>query len=299
MSCPPQFAPRKAASPVRAAYIIPMARVVFCTPEWLHGANPDLIGWLRERGHEAWFAATPNEAMVRPEADMAILRTTRQLGAQGILDAQASLVAYQAQGAVAVNSLSSRMIQLDKRLFAQAMDRHSLPHPRVFLPGEEFQAPVMVKPARGTMGERVTYCPDMVSARAALSAGGPNCLVQQYLPAATLRVIATPLQAVLAYEKCDDSPVSSVSKGAEVRPLESIPAHIESLACRVAAAVQAEITGIDLLLGQDGRAWALEANSTFRIPMELEGALDLIGEALLGRLESIGSPDPDGGITPS
>lgn len=261
-----------------------MARVVFCTPEWLHGANCDLAGWFRGRGHEVWFAPTPNEAMVRPQADLAILRANRQLNAEGTLAAQGSLVAYQAQGAVAVNSLSSRMIQLDKRLFAQAMSRHGLPHPRVFLPGEEFQAPVMAKPARGTMGERVTFCPDLASAKAALSAGGPDFLVQQYLSAATVRVIATPSQAILAYEKCGDSPVSSVSMGAEVMRITTIPAPIEVLACKVAAAVQAEITGIDLLLDQEGKAWALEANNTFRVPVELDGALDLIGEALLGRV---------------
>jgi CheY-like chemotaxis protein len=91
---------------------------------------------------------------------------------------------------------------------------------------------------------------------------GPALLQEWIEEPACVRLFATPHEVSRAYEK-DRRPGALVTHGTVYPRIYDPPADLAALARRAVAALGGGLMGLDVLIGRDGRHYALEANAPF------------------------------------
>jgi [lysine-biosynthesis-protein LysW]--L-2-aminoadipate ligase len=184
----------------------------------------------------------------------------------------------EAAGAQVINSATATELCGDKWRASVALRDAGLPVPRTALaltPDaaldaiEEFGYPAVLKPVSGSWGRLVTCLPNRTTAMAVLEyvAALPSpqshvLYVQEMVGAGDrdIRVIVIGGRVVGAVHRRGERWRSNVALGAVTEPCQVTPVLAE-LARAAAEAVGADIAGIDLLTGDDGRLLVLEVNS--------------------------------------
>jgi [lysine-biosynthesis-protein LysW]--L-2-aminoadipate ligase len=180
-------------------------------------------------------------------------------------------------GITTVNSASATEICGDKWRTSLALREAGLPTPRTvlaFTPQAALTAlddlgyPAVLKPLVGSWGRRVSRIPDRATAATVLeyieALPSPQAHVvyaQELVPTANrdIRVIVVGGEALGATVRSGDDWRTNVAKGAVSERYE-LTLALEELAVAAAAAVGADIAGVDLVEDQAGRALVLEVN---------------------------------------
>jgi len=150
----------------------------------------------------------------------------------------------------------------DKRISQALFERAGLAVPPLFDrdPGPAWEGRLIAKPIKGSKGEGVTVADRWEG----LPVDRWRLLVQGMIePARLWRIICTPDRVLGGYRAVSDESVINLSRGATADANASISPALARIACSMCAAVGADATGADILEGQDGRLWALEANARF------------------------------------
>jgi len=130
---------------------------------------------------------------------------------------------------------------------------------------ERLGGDVVVKPLFGAMGNGIVRVEDRDVAHRvfrALELERTVYYVQQTLPPAgrhNLRVLVVAGEVAGAMERVTDSWRANVARGAHPRPVP-LSADERGLALAAAAAVEADVAGVDMLTGPDGESVVLEVN---------------------------------------
>lgn len=184
---------------------------------------------------------------------------------------------FAAAGVMVVNSADATEVCGDKWRTTMALQAAEVPIPRTALgltPKAALAAldsigyPTLIKPLVGSWGRLVAQLPDRTTAEgvfeyvAALS--GPQShlgYVQQLIdkPSRDIRAIVLGGDLLGAVYRTGELWRTNVALGAQTQPCEPTP-EITKLAVDAAAAVGAEIAGVDLIEDRDGRLLVLEVN---------------------------------------
>lgn len=177
-------------------------------------------------------------------------------------------------GVPVINSPKSMEAAIDKYLATARLQQAGLATPATAVCQTASQAQnffaelggdVVVKPLFGGEGRGITRVSDpSVASRVfkALEQIGAVIYLQQFVPhnGADLRLLVVG-ERIFGMRRCNHEDWrTNVSRGARTEPLE-VTSDLAELARRAAAAVGAEIAGVDLLPGLDGRLYALEVNA--------------------------------------
>ena len=128
--------------------------------------------------------------------------------------------------------------------------------------------PALIKPLVGSWGRLVVQLPDRASAEGVLeyvgALPGPQShlgYVQELIdkPDRDIRAIVVGGEVLGAVHRTGESWRTNVALGAQTRPCEATP-EITKLSIDAAAAVGADIAGVDLIEDSDGRLLVLEVN---------------------------------------
>src|SRR5262245_12981762 len=187
----------------------------------------------------------------------------------------------------------------DKLQTARRLRRHGLPHPRTaLLRGADavppFAGPYVVKPRFGSWGRAVERCWDEVDLRACLGRfarrrwfRAHGALVQEYLPGAStdLRLVVAAGQVVGAIERVAAAGEwrTNIALGGARRAVDPTPAACV-LARSAAAAVGADLVGVDLLPCRDGSYTVVELNGAVDFT-------DLYGDGIFARVAALFVPE--------
>ena len=200
-------------------------------------------------------------------------------------------------GATVLNPAGSLLSSHDKLATATALSMARLPHPRticVETPSQlaDLELPVVVKPRFGSWGADVHLCQTQLDLKRCFNriAKRPwfqrqGALVQELVPPTgrDLRVVVAGGTVVGAVERIAAAGEwrTNVALGAVRRPVRSLPPVPAKLALRAAAAVGADLVGVDLLPMPSGGWTVLEVNGAvdFSQPYALDGA-DIHARAL-------------------
>lgn len=240
------------------------------------------------RGVEVELLA-PTEALGRlAPGDAALARLDVLPTLDGMERGSWEVARLEADGVRVQNRLRVLLSMHDKLLTARRLLASSVPHPRTvhvvqpWMPAP-LEPPVVVKPRFGSWGHDVVLCEDRASARACLAGLAERrwfrrhgVLVQELVPplGRDLRVIVAAGQAVGAVERiaAPGEWRTNVALGGTRRPVNP-PRQALELALAAAAAVEADLTGVDLLPTRDG-GWVV---------IELNGAVEFNDEYSLDR----------------
>ncbi|MFR9673252.1 RimK family alpha-L-glutamate ligase [Streptomyces sp. TR02-1] len=180
-------------------------------------------------------------------------------------------------GALVVNSADATEVAGDKWRTTAALQAAGLPTPRTALgltPKAALAAldslgyPALIKPLVGSWGRLVVRLPDRAAAESVLeyvgALPGPQShlgYVQELIdkPGRDIRAIVVGGDVLGAVYRTGDLWRTNVTLGARTRPCETTP-EITKLSIGAAAAVGADIAGVDLIEDQDGRLMVLEVN---------------------------------------
>ena len=220
-----------------------------------------------------WSATYDGRALLKPDA--IICRT----GAETSYFTLAVLRHFERQGVMLINGSQAIESVADKLHTLQILSRSRLPIPKtilgkfpvdVDLVERELGFPVVVKTLKGTRGAGVVLCNDRLQFNdlADLLDGaksGADFLFQQYISAShgrDVRVLVVDGKAVAAMERrsSDGSFKSNISLGGHATRFD-LPRDMAELAIRVAAALDLDVAGIDILFDTDGYR-ICEANSS-------------------------------------
>jgi [lysine-biosynthesis-protein LysW]--L-2-aminoadipate ligase len=193
----------------------------------------------------------------------------------GVGDAFWELRRLERQGLQVLNSTRALLRCHDKLQTALQLRRAGLPHPRTALLGDpdaspSFGGPYVVKPRFGSWGRDVERCRDPEELRACLRRFArrrwfrrQGALVQELVPnlAVDLRLVVAAGQVVGAIERVAAAGEwrTNIALGGTRRPVEPPPAACV-LARAAAAAVEADLVGVDVLPLTDGRYTIIEVN---------------------------------------
>ncbi|MFF4251289.1 RimK family alpha-L-glutamate ligase [Streptomyces sp. NPDC001663] len=182
-----------------------------------------------------------------------------------------------AAGVEVVNSADATEVCGDKWRTSLALEAAWVPTPRTALgltPQAALAAldsigyPALIKPLVGSWGRLVVQLPDRASAEGVLeyvaALPGPQShlgYVQELIdkPERDIRVIVVGGQVLGAVYRTGESLRTNVALGGQTRPCEVTP-EITKLSLDAAAAVGADIAGVDLIEDRDGRLLVLEVN---------------------------------------
>jgi [lysine-biosynthesis-protein LysW]--L-2-aminoadipate ligase len=197
----------------------------------------------------------------------------RRLG--GVGDAFWELRRLEQDGVPVLNGSHALLRCHDKLQTARQLRKAGLPHPRtVLLRGADalppFAGPYVVKPRYGSWGRGVERCEDEKELRAHLRRltrrhwfRRQGVLVQEYVPngAVDLRLVVAAGRVVGAIERIAAVGEwrTNVSLGGSRQAVEAAPAACK-LARAAAAAVDADLVGVDLLPDADGGYSVIELN---------------------------------------
>lgn len=182
-----------------------------------------------------------------------------------------------AAGVEVVNSADATEVCGDKWRTTLALEAAMVPTPRTALaltPQAALDAldrlgyPALIKPLVGSWGRLVVHLPDRAAASGVLEYAaalpGPQShlgYVQELIdkPGRDIRVIVVGGVVLGAVYRIGESVRTNVALGGRTRPCEVTP-EITKLSLDAAAAVGADIAGVDLIEDRDGRLLVLEVN---------------------------------------
>nr|BAW27669.1 glutamate--AmCP ligase [Streptomyces sp. SoC090715LN-17] len=182
-----------------------------------------------------------------------------------------------AAGVDVVNSADATEVCGDKWLSTVALEAAGVATPRTALaltPQAALAAldsigyPAVIKPLVGSWGRLVVRLADRAAAEGVLeyvaALPGPQShlgYVQELIdkPGRDIRVIVVDGQVLGAVYRTGESLRTNVALGGQARPCEVTP-EIAKLSLDAAAAVGADIAGVDLIEDRDGRLLVLEVN---------------------------------------
>lgn len=185
--------------------------------------------------------------------------------------------ALTAAGAQVFNSADAIELCGDKWRTTMALEAAGVPTPRTALgltpeatltALEEIGYPALIKPLVGSWGRLVTRLPDRESAEGVLgyvaALPGPQShlgYVQEFIdkPGRDIRAIVVGGELLGAVYRTGELWRTNVALGARTEPCDVTP-EIDKLAVGAAAAVGADIAGVDLIEDGDGRLLVLEVN---------------------------------------
>jgi [lysine-biosynthesis-protein LysW]--L-2-aminoadipate ligase len=180
-------------------------------------------------------------------------------------------------GVEVINSADATEVCGDKWRTTIALQAAGLPMPRTALgltPKAALDAldtigyPALVKPLVGSWGRLVVRLPDRAAAEGVFEYVGALPGPQSHLgyvqelvdkPGRDIRAIVVGGELLGAVYRTGESWRTNVALGAQTRPCEPTP-EITKLAVGAAAAVGADIAGVDLIEDRDGRLLVLEVN---------------------------------------
>lgn len=182
-----------------------------------------------------------------------------------------------AAGVEVVNGADATEVCGDKWRTTLALQAAGVPTPRTALaltPQATLEAldslgyPAIIKPLVGSWGRLVVRLPDRAGAEAVLEYAaalpGPQShlgYVQELVdkPDRDIRVIVVGGEVLGAVYRTGEELRTNVALGGRTRPCEATP-EITKLSVDAAAAVGAEVAGVDLIEDRDGRLLVLEVN---------------------------------------
>ncbi|MFY1636536.1 lysine biosynthesis protein LysX [Solwaraspora sp. WMMB335] len=185
--------------------------------------------------------------------------------------------ALTAAGAHVVNSADATELCGDKWRTTMALWAAGIPTPRTALgltpkaalaALDEIGYPALIKPLVGSWGRLVTKLADRANAEGVLeyvaALPGPQShlgYVQEFVdkPGRDIRVIVVGGEPLGAVYRTGELWRTNVALGARTEPCEVTP-EIDKLSIDAAAAVGADIAGVDLIEDRDGRLLVLEVN---------------------------------------
>jgi [lysine-biosynthesis-protein LysW]--L-2-aminoadipate ligase len=237
--------------------------------------NLELAAAWRELGLDARLM-TAREALARLHVgDVAVGRLDVLPTLDGVEPGLFDLFRLERARARVLNRASALVDVHDKLRTARVLTRAGLPHPRTVqtrspLAEVGLEPPVVVKPRFGSWGRDVFRCESRADLVACLRAVADRpwfrrhgALVQELLPPPghDLRLVVAGGTVVGAIERRPgpDEWRTNVSLGAERQPVRP-DALAVSLACRAAAAVEADLVGVDLLPLFSGGYAVIELN---------------------------------------
>jgi [lysine-biosynthesis-protein LysW]--L-2-aminoadipate ligase len=241
--------------------------------------NRLLAAAFRAAGLPAWRlgGAQLHAARLLGRLDGAVLlgRADVSRRLDGVGEAFWELRRLEREGRPVLNGTRPLLRCHDKLQTALQLRRAGLPHPRTELLGEpdtppSFPGPYVVKPRFGSWGRDVERCRDEAELRACLRRLARRrwfrrrgVLVQELVPndAVDLRLVVAAGRVVGAIERVAAAGEwrTNVSLGGTRRPVEPPPAAC-ALARAAAAAVGADLVGVDLLPTAAGGYTVIELN---------------------------------------
>jgi RimK family alpha-L-glutamate ligase len=251
-----------------------------------HGRQ--LLSALRARGHEASpIAPTRLRSQVEAdgrvrvlgadggaldELDLLIVRGLPRGSLEQVIFRVNALHVLAAGGVRCVNGPRALERTVDKSWASALLARAGLPTPPTICcerfedamaAFEQLGGDVVVKPLFGAMGNGAVRIEDRDLAHRvfrALALERAVYYVQRTVaPARNLRVLIAGGEVAGAMERVSDGWRANVARGARPRAVALGEAE-RSLALRAAAALEADIAGVDLLIGLDGEPVVLEVN---------------------------------------
>jgi [lysine-biosynthesis-protein LysW]--L-2-aminoadipate ligase len=248
----------------------------------LNPTNAALLAAFREAGIDARLTSPADLGQARP-GDVALGRLDVLPTLEGVEPGMWELRRAKARGVHVLNEAGSLLAAHDKLATALRLAAAGVGHPRTaHLDGSSalpnLTPPLVVKPRFGSWGRDVYRCEDAVELAACLAtlsgrgwAERQGVLVQELVPPCgyDLRVIVAAGQVAGAIERvaADGEWRTNVALGGWRRPTDP-PAGARALAVEAAAALGADLVGVDLLPMPDG-GWSV---------LELNGAVDFTGE---------------------
>lgn len=206
--------------------------------------------------------------------DVVLVRTMPPGSLEQVVFRMDALGQLHASGVLVVNPPRAIEIAVDKFLTSALLQQAGLPTPTTFVCQTTDQAmdafrelgeDVVVKPLFGGEGRGITRIEDealMLRAAKMLPQLGAVIYVQQYITHhgrdQRVLVIGDELYGMQRVNEHDWR--TNVSRGARTEAL-TVDDELAATARQAAAAVQAEVAGVDLLEGVDGRQWVLEVNA--------------------------------------
>jgi [lysine-biosynthesis-protein LysW]--L-2-aminoadipate ligase len=233
-----------------------------------------LVREWRRRGLDA-VLLPPLEAQTRlRRCDVALGRLDVLPTLDGVEPGLLALLWLERQGARVLNCSAALVAVHDKLLTAKRLGPAGLPHPSTAGwrgSGEApLRPPLVLKPRLGSWGRDVFLCRNDVELERTLAGVRARpwfrrhgALLQELVPSRgyDLRLIVAGGDVVGAGERAAAPGEwrTNVSLGGSLRPVEP-PPEARSLAIAAAAAVGADLVGIDLMPLEDGRYVVIELN---------------------------------------
>jgi [lysine-biosynthesis-protein LysW]--L-2-aminoadipate ligase len=236
--------------------------------------NPQLVAAWRQLGIDCELVEPHDarELVGRDDAVLARLDVAPTL--DGVEPGLLHLLWFERAGVRVLNRARSLLTAHDKLRSARRLQAARIPHPRTIhlsaggsLP---LRAPVVLKPRFGSWGRDVRLCENALDVSRCMEefAGRPwfrrhGVLLQEVIPSSghDLRVLVAAGRVVGAVERvaAPGEWRTNVSVGGSTRPANP-PPGARSLAVAAAAAIGADLVGVDLLPLPDGRYVVIELN---------------------------------------
>ena len=265
-----------------------------------NATNELLIGALHERGLAAELARPANLADLVRRDDTVLGRLDVRPALDGVEDGLWELHRVEARGIRTLNPAPSLLACHDKLHTAILLARAGVPHPSTRHvddrgPKADLTFPVVVKPRFGSWGRDVILCESERQLRRSLRRlrrrswfRGQGALVQELVPPRgyDLRVVIVSGAVVGAVERVAARSEwrTNIALGGSRRPVTPTPVAA-GLARAAAAAVGADLVGVDLLPLPDGRYVVLEVNGAVDFTSDYSPGSDDIFDAVARRVE--------------
>ena len=248
---------------------------VWIAAGWRTETNECLADAVRRRGIEAWVAEPRAVDAFARRGDVVLGRLDVRRTLDGVEDGLDHLERLERRSIRVLNRPAALLRCHDKLQTALRLGRLGLPHPATVhldhgapLPRLEF--PVVVKPRFGSWGSDVFRCTGAVPLAHCLHQlrkrpwfRRHGVLLQEVVPpvGVDLRIVVAGGRVVGAIERvaAPGRWRTNVARGGSRRRVDP-PPHARRLALAAAAAVEADLVGIDLLPLPDGSHVILEVN---------------------------------------
>lgn len=208
------------------------------------------------------------------EFDAVLVRTMPPGSLEQVVFRMDCLARHEVAGGVVINPARAVEAAVDKFLTSAKLAAAGLLTPRTICcqtpddalaAFEQLGGDVVVKPLFGSEGRGITRLTDPALAERAfrmLTQLGAVLYLQEFVPheGCDLRLLVIG-ERILAMRRCNPLDWrTNISRGAKPEPFTPDDALVE-IARRGAAAVGAQVAGVDVLPGRDGRLYTLEVNA--------------------------------------